>query len=1752
MRKLNQHMMKRMLAAFLAVLLAIAPVSETFAEEIANAQSVSAANVQAEDATGIQPGGNTSDAQSEEEDTLDQIIAKYDSYEEVVQSTEYRDYLEMSEDGNDSARMNKTGGMPVDYTVEKIDAIPADTAGEENKESVPAKYTRSDNPYISTIKNQGNWGTCWAFAAMAMAESAYKKQHIEEENNEIDLSEKQFVQFFYNREDIVLEGPDGGLAGDYNKNGNATRSQQGGNFFFSAFALANWKGAADEAEHATLAYDPYETYKEQDKDDMGISKEYAYADALHLQNASWMSLNKDPNEDPHLNDDIKRAIMENGAVGIDYAHIANYTSWGRKDYDRESQPEVIYCPETTAMNHLVVVVGWDDNFDRENFKNTLDNYTRISKNEEPILPQKNGAWLIKNSWGDNYGNDGFVWISYEDGSLAERAYVYEFEPADNYDHNYQYDGAAGLYGYGDTTITGAAVFTPKNDEVVRAVGVGTGSVNTKVKVEIYTQLKDPTEPDSGTLAATTETTIKYQGYHTIELDADTPVQVNAGEAYGVVLTLSEGQNDGKQWCMLLREYSYPNGQWIEFHAESEAGQTFLKEDNIWLDTHEMEIGTLRIKAFTDDNRKLSVDRTTLILNDTKEKTATIRLEDTDENVTFTSSDENVVTVEKIDANSAKLTAVGEGTAEISAKCGRILKKVTITVRTRSAITSLRVSEDKLVFSADDCQNKEYTLVYETDPNGALSEGMLDDFSTECLQKSDAVSVNKISYNQEDNAIEVSITVNNPGRETIRATLDGENAEGKKVTFTTETSIIVKHYMNDDDVKKLSSQATDGKSLYAITNLNAATLGDVKLAKGFEWCEPDTKLEADDDEPEQYFEVECTSEAAEEIENPILWLPVCVTTLKGVSMTGKSVVGVKKGITKEAVLSVTGYFNLDDDDFLKLLEQVTYSWTCNKPSVLSIREDTEAKPTVSVNGVAKGDAKLTLTATAGDKQWSAITTATVKVTAKDYLESITIEEPDYEKPYEGIAKEKKATFFYNVSANTIEVDYEQNKLDDKNVQTNLIGLTALNDEGKSLDKSKITWSVADKAIADISTLPDGSGKLTIKAAGRTRIYATVKDENKAEDYIDLIVADYAPKLMSNELTVYQLDQKGVQLPVAEQNENTITDISFSKKDIYGKEYFTIEGNKDDGFWLKAKSKSNEKKNKTIKVRLAAKTQKQGPEQSSDYELGELTVKLITSAPKVTFKNIKKANFFYSSNHKGTEKQAQYVLSSEIPIKDVRVLLPESKIGFDGRFDNASGVLTLVPQGLTDNTVKNYDKKVSLQVTFEDEKVFNYTIKSVATTVKKPGYVIDTVAPVMRQTGTLQERVAARVSDKATKQTVSMNNMTIKLAPNNPLKNVTPEIKDGKLWISGYVQNGHMKTGTYKVVLTSPDFTDSLTLSGKLAKSVRSLTTKLSGTTVTWNTKNQEKGAILLPVSFKESAVDVIGIRAAGKSAKESKLLGDKVIFGYDKANRSVSVEVKDSIDPGTYRFNITGISEFFEVTAKSQVLTLKVVNSNLALAVKAKGSINLADRKNSGIVMTPRITNDTACIQDIQLDGADKQYFEITDKQYLEDGTTIESFKIVAKSGYRMEAKKNYVVNLKAVCASAPVKSNMENPKEIVVELKNYKIKPTCKYPKVTATVTKSTLYKSSSKNVEFAVYAANAAPIKTVALEKNKYSEYFEISSASVSPGNYSSQIVTISLREDKKALLKSGTYTLKYRVIFEDNASNVKAAAKTVRVLIK
>lgn len=73
---------------------------------------------------------------------------------------------------------------------------------------------------------------------------------------------------------------------------------------------------------------------------------------------------------------------------------------------------------------MVSVVGWDDNYPASNFAKT---------------PPKDGAWIIKNSYGMEYGDQGYNYISYYDTSFAttDNSVGFIFENTEKYNKNYQ-------------------------------------------------------------------------------------------------------------------------------------------------------------------------------------------------------------------------------------------------------------------------------------------------------------------------------------------------------------------------------------------------------------------------------------------------------------------------------------------------------------------------------------------------------------------------------------------------------------------------------------------------------------------------------------------------------------------------------------------------------------------------------------------------------------------------------------------------------------------------------------------------------------------------------------------------------------------------------------------------------------------------------------------------------------------------------------------------------------------------------------------------------------------------------------------------------------------------------------------------------------------------------------------------------------------------------------------------------------------
>ena len=609
-----------------------------------------------------------------------------------------------------------SGYMDVDYEAEKlsgpVEKSDHSFAMASRSAALPRSYDARAAEAVSAVKNQGSWGTCWSFSAVATAESAYKRLY----GSEANLSELQLVKFFYEGDNVT--GPDGGLEGDKITALEKEPVQRGGNSYFTTFAMARWTGIADEATDTSLVY-PYNTSSTNDLP--SIEEQYAYADALHLKNAYWINI-EDQNS-------IKKAIMDYGTVGVSYYQESIYssdyftyymkTAGGDSTYQYDG-PAVYYNPNNTSTNHAVAIVGWDDDFDRNNFQ-----HTPAYASGSAGLPQQNGAWLIKNSWGTSVSDGGFFWISYEDLSLkaAKTVFAFDFDEADKYDHNYQYDGSAGLRSIGGTSLTTAAIYTTNGEagsyQTISAVGIGFSSASTDYTIKIYTDLKNKSNPESGNLAATVTGKTSFEGFYTIELDKT--ILTEAGKDFGVVVTASK---NGERASISV-DMSYTNGNWIEFTANTENDRTFLKSGSSWKSTNSSSSSpyTVRIKAYTNDVSATPKARDRVIIDDMLEEIApqtfngtsvepqvrvvfagTVLEEGTDYEVAYENND-------KISTSNAKAKAIIIGKGDYS---GTVEKEFTIT---KKAIDADMILIPDGVF--DGTSHKSLEVVY----NGVvLTEG----------------------------------------------------------------------------------------------------------------------------------------------------------------------------------------------------------------------------------------------------------------------------------------------------------------------------------------------------------------------------------------------------------------------------------------------------------------------------------------------------------------------------------------------------------------------------------------------------------------------------------------------------------------------------------------------------------------------------------------------------------------------------------------------------------------------------------------------------------------------------------------------------------------------------------------------------------------------------------------------------------------------------------------------------------------------
>ncbi len=265
----------------------------------------------------------------------------------------------------------------------------------------------------------------------------------------------------------------------------------GGNKTMAAAYLLRWSGPVLESD------DPYNP--------SDVSDSLFFNPAKHVQNIYWI---------PATPPSLKQAIMSHGAV-----HVSMF--WNPTNVGYNPAWASYYYQTPTSTNHAVALVGWDDNFSSTKFT--------------PNAPG-NGAYIVRNNWGNVWGQEGYFYLSYYDAVAPVRAAIYtSAQTTSNYHHIYQYDpfGETNDIGYSNITAWGANIFTAQSDDTIKAVGTYFASPNSSYSLYIYRGVNSSTSPLSGTLVYQSTGSIATAGYSTISLASS--VFVPASQKFSVVM-----------------------------------------------------------------------------------------------------------------------------------------------------------------------------------------------------------------------------------------------------------------------------------------------------------------------------------------------------------------------------------------------------------------------------------------------------------------------------------------------------------------------------------------------------------------------------------------------------------------------------------------------------------------------------------------------------------------------------------------------------------------------------------------------------------------------------------------------------------------------------------------------------------------------------------------------------------------------------------------------------------------------------------------------------------------------------------------------------------------------------------------------------------------------------------------------------------------------------------------------------------------
>ena len=401
--------------------------------------------------------------------------------------------------------------LNIDGTNTPIYVTSLQSSSQSSSSSLPSSFDlRNVNGqnYVTPIRDQANAGTCWAFASIAALESFLLKNEGKsyEFSTKYDFSENNLKNVMSNL----------GKQGIYTRLPN-----DGGNDNIALAYFIRWSGPILEE------YDKYDLIGRNPVNNIPLE---FFNSEKHVQGVKYIHARTGDAD----NDEIKKAIMDYGGVATSMWWIGNYEIKDNYYYnglanERGSDGKLL------NFGHAVCIIGWDDNYSAKNFYNSKLN----------IQPKGDGAFIVKNSWGNDEGKDGYYHVSYYDTQLARKTFTElnycagvtftSVEDKTNYGKNYNYNPQGVTYWMPmknavtneyATTLSYYSQWVASDDDNLKACGVYVNDAcrcNIKVFVDdIYKGTKN-------------NVVLPYAGFHTIQLSNIIPVK--KGQKFRIEVTI---------------------------------------------------------------------------------------------------------------------------------------------------------------------------------------------------------------------------------------------------------------------------------------------------------------------------------------------------------------------------------------------------------------------------------------------------------------------------------------------------------------------------------------------------------------------------------------------------------------------------------------------------------------------------------------------------------------------------------------------------------------------------------------------------------------------------------------------------------------------------------------------------------------------------------------------------------------------------------------------------------------------------------------------------------------------------------------------------------------------------------------------------------------------------------------------------------------------------------------------------------------